>query len=383
MAGFAEEDRPRLERAVALARMGLGAVEPNPPVGCVLVGPDGVVGEGWHGAYGGPHAEVVALAKAGDAARGATAYVSLEPCSRHGKTPPCTDALVAAGVKRVVFAALDPHPQQRGAGAEALEAAGIEVVGPVPDFAPDAEGLLDRFVAAFGRRRPWVHLKWAMSLDGRIAAEVGSGGAISGAKARRLTHEWRGRSDAIAVGVNTVLSDDPDLRCRLEGGPPDGRPQPRRIVFDSSLRLPATSRLVSTANEAPVWVVTGEDANAAQERILVEMGCRVLRVPSAFDHLDIGAALVRLREEGVQRLLVEGGAQVHGVLLRTRLADQVSAFVSPRILGGDRGVLAVAGTGIRRTEDALALEDVTWKRIGDDLLMQGFVPSPSDVEVTE
>lgn len=149
------------------------------------------------------------------------------------------------------------------------------------------------------------------------------------------------------------------------------------------MRLPAGSRLVSTANEAPVWVVTGEDANAAQERILVEMGCRVLRVPSAFDHLDIGAALVRLREEGVQRLLVEGGAQVHGVLLRTRLADQVSAFVSPRILGGDRGVLAVAGTGIRRSEDALALEDVTWKRIGDDLLMQGFVPSPSDVEVGE
>jgi diaminohydroxyphosphoribosylaminopyrimidine deaminase/5-amino-6-(5-phosphoribosylamino)uracil reductase len=380
MAGLEDGELPRLERAIALARMGRCSVEPNPPVGCVLVGPTGVVGEGWHKAYGGPHAEVEALRIAGDAAQGATAFVSLEPCSRRGKTPPCTEALVAAGVRRVVFAIEDPHPRQRGAGAQALKKAGVQVVGPVPEVAAAAEALLVQFRAALARRRPWVHLKWAMSLDGRIAAEAGRGGAISGARARALTHEWRGRSDAVAVGVNTVLADDPDLRCRLEGGPPDGRPQPRRVVFDTSLRMPPGSAMVAKVEEAPVWIVTGEDADAMQERRLTDLGCRVLRVPSAFDHLDIGQALVRLKAEGVERLLVEGGAHVHGVLLRTRLADQVSAFVAPMVLGDERGVLAVAGTRIRSVQDAIALDDVTWKRLGDDLLLQGFVPGATDVE---
>ncbi|MDF1701465.1 MAG: bifunctional diaminohydroxyphosphoribosylaminopyrimidine deaminase/5-amino-6-(5-phosphoribosylamino)uracil reductase RibD [Planctomycetota bacterium] len=371
-----DHDERLLRRAIALARKARFDVEPNPAVGCVLDrGEDGVVGEGWTAPWGGPHAEAVALAVAGERARGATAYVSLGPCGVHAKTPPCADALVSAGVRRVVVGVGDPSPAEAGAGLARLREASIQVDLAEGTLQREADEGLERFRRTLGRRRPWVVLKWAMSLDGRIAAARGSGGAISGRRAQRLLHTWRAHSDAVAVGIDTALIDDPQLTCRLADGPPHGRPQPRRVVFDSSLRLPASSAMVRSAAEVQVLVVCGEDADHARRTALESSDVAVLPVPVVDGRVDLGAALEALYVHGVRRLLVEGGAKIHGAFLKAGLADQVSAFVAPRILGGKDAVPAVEGSGIDTAEAMQDLEEVMWRRLGDDLLMQGYVPA--------
>lgn len=370
-----DHDERILRRSIALARKARFEVEPNPPVGCVIErGADGVVGEGWTAPWGGPHAEVVALRMAGERAEGATAYVSLGPCGVHGKTPPCAEALVEAKVARVVIGVADPDPNEAGAGLDRLREAGIQVDLAEGTVAREADEVLDRFRSALGRRRPWVVLKWAMSLDGRIAAARGSGGAISGARAQRLLHVWRAHSDAIAVGIDTALIDDPQLTCRLADGPPHGRPQPRRVVFDSRLRLSPTSSMVRSAAEVPVLLVCAEDADPARRAALESSDVAVLPVPVLDGRVDLAAALDALYVHGVRRLLVEGGAKIHGAFLKALLADQVSAFVAPRILGGANAVPAVEGSGIDTAEAMQDLEEVMWRRLGDDLLMQGYVP---------
>lgn len=371
-----EHDERLLRRAIALARKARFDVEPNPPVGCVLDrGADGVVGEGWTAPWGGPHAEVVALEAAGEAARGATAYVSLGPCGVHGKTPPCAQALVDAGVARVVVGVADPSPAEAGAGLALLRAAGVGVDLAEGPLRQEAEDGLGRFRAVLGRRRPWVLLKWAMSLDGRISAARGTGGAITAAKAQRLVHQWRAHSDAVAVGIDTVLVDDPQLTCRLADGPPHGRPQPRRVVFDSTLRLPSDATMVRSAAEVPVLVICGEDADPARRTALESSDVAVLPVPVEDGRVDLGAALDALYVHGVRRLLVEGGAKIHGAFVKAGLADQVAAFVAPRILGGHDAVPAMEGSGIDAADATQDLEEVMWRRIGDDLLLQGYVPA--------
>jgi diaminohydroxyphosphoribosylaminopyrimidine deaminase/5-amino-6-(5-phosphoribosylamino)uracil reductase len=366
-----EPDLARLRRAIALAAKGRFRVEPNPVVGCVIDAGGKTVGEAWHDGYGGPHAEARALALAGPAARGATAYVSLEPCGRTGKkTPPCVDALLAAGVARVVYASADATPGEQGRGAERLRAAGVVVEGPVlPD---EGAPLLARYERARGRDRPWVVLKWAMSLDGRIAPAAGKGGVLSGERALVEAHEARGRSDAVAVGVGTVLADDPLLTCRLAGGPPDGRPQPLRVVFDSTLRTPPGSRLVLDARNGRVLLACAR-AEEGRRRALEAAGAEVLEAPGPDGRVDLVAALRALRARGVARLLVEGGSRVHGALLALGLADQVTAVVSPIVLGGESVVPPAVGTGVARVEDATRLEDATWRKVGEDLVLQGYV----------
>lgn len=369
-----EHDLQRLRRAIALARKGRFAVEPNPMVGCVLEGADGVVGEGWHKGYGGPHAEREALAIAGERARGTTAYVSLEPCSHQGKTGPCADALIDAGVARVVYGATDPNPQVAGQGAARLAAAGIEVHGPtLPD---EADVLLTRFRSALALDRPWVVAKWAMSLDGAIAPRTGVGGQITGQRAKRQTHELRGRCDAVAVGIGTVLTDDPDLTCRLASGPPDGRPQPLRVVLDSSLRVPLSSQLVQNAGAVPVLIYAAEGALGSRRTALERAGVRVEQVPTTAAGVDVEVVLRSLKGHGVERLLVEGGALLTGTLIRRGLVDQVTAWVAPRILGGADAISALRATGIESAEKALVLEDTMWRKVGDDLQLQGYVPCP-------
>lgn len=369
-------DIQRLRRAIALARKGFFAVEPNPPVGCVIErGDDGIVGESWHVDFGGPHAEINALRLAADSARGATAYVSLAPCGRHGKTPPCADALAEAGVTRVVYAAGDPNPNEDEHGVERLRRAGVVVEGPVDAVAEDAAALLSRFQDCLGKTDvPWTVCKWAMSIDGRIAPTRGSGGAVSGVKARRLTHHWRGHADAVAVGSGTILADDPLLSCRLEGGIPQGRPAPRRVVFDPALRTPVDGQLVLDATSSPVWILGLAEAPAERRDALEAAGCRVLAVHGHDDRLDMRDALHALRREGVERLLVEGGARIHGALFRAGLVDQVSVFVAPQVFGGATAVPAVEDSGYESIDAAPALEEVMWRRMGDDLLMQGYVP---------
>ncbi len=382
MVPLSEHDATRLARALALARKGAFQVEPNPPVGCVIEPPGGgIVGESWHGAFGGPHAEIGALALAGDGARGATAYVSLAPCGVTGKTPPCAEALIAAGIARVVYAVPDPHPDEGGRGLGALRAAGIETVAADGVLREEGEELIARFRSTLGRPRPWVVLKWAMSLDGRIAACRGQGGAISGVRARRLTHDWRAHADAVAVGIETVLADDPRLTCRLQGGVPHGRPQPLRVVFDSRLRLGDGARLWDDVPEAGLLVVTTGAADARRRAAIEARGGQVVEVApatSAGRGVDLAAAMCALHERGVRRLLVEGGARIHGAFLRADLADQVSAFVAPIVLGGTEAVPAVEDAGIGSIADALHLGEIVWRRLGEDLLLQGYVPSGAD-----
>lgn len=369
-----EHDLQRMRRAVALARKGHFQVEPNPPVGCIVErGEEGIVGEGWHKAYGGPHAEIEALRLAGDRARGATVYVTLAPCSHAGKTPPCADALIEAGVARLVYGAADPNPMVGEAGLQRLRGAGIEVVGPVLSDA--CRALLGRFARHLERGRPWVLAKWAMSLDGSISPKVGQGGAITGVRAKRYTHELRGRVEAVMVGVGTVEADDPRLDCRLEDGPPDGRPQPLRVILDLAGATPPTARMLREAGGAPVLVYCRTAVPAEAVAGLSEAGAEVVTVAEENGGLALAHVLDDLHRRGVARVLVEGGAQVHGSLIREGLVDQVSAFVAPRILGGREAVPAVRGTGIASAEAACVLEEVRWRKVGDDLLMEGYVPS--------
>lgn len=375
--GLSDHDIERLRRALSLARKGFFSVEPNPPVGCVIErGSEGVVGESWTAPFGGPHAEVGALCLAADRARGATAYVSLAPCGQHGKTPPCADALLEAGIERVVYAAADPSALEQDAGLQRLRRAGIVVEGPVGALATEAAALLTRFETSLARRTPWTILKWAMSLDGRISPAAGGGGVISGRRAHVLAHEWRGYADAVAVGVGTVLSDDPRLTCRLERGPPHGRPQPQRVVFDTQLRTPVDGRLAMDDCVEPLLLFASEGADEERRAALEAAGCLIETVPVGMGgHIDLRVALERLHARGVRRLLVEGGATIHGALLRAGLADQISAFVAPLILGGQTAVPAVCESGFEALDVAPRLEEVMWRRIGDDLLMQGYLPA--------
>ena len=366
-----DEDRKRLDRAVALARKSIGFVEPNPPVGAVVVQDGQVVGESWHKAWGGPHAEVLALNMARARAKGATVFVSLEPCSRAGKTPACTDRLIQAGVSRVVYAAHDPHPDQAGRADAGLREAGIEVIGPA---APDeGEALLVRFLRALQADRPWTIAKWAMTLDGRITAAPGINSRIYGTKAHLLAHVHRARMDAIAVGADTVRVDDPQLTCRLESGLPDGRVQPMRVVFATTLDIPLDCKMVRTAKDVPVLVFAGPAAPEDRRDALEAAGCQVVIVPPHTNGLDLRMALRELRSRGIQRLLVEGGGQVHGSMFSAGLIDQVSAFVAPSIVGSPDPVVPVVGTPIATMDDAVRLQDVTWRKVGDDLFLNGFV----------
>jgi len=320
-----EADREWMRRALALAPRGWGRVAPNPMVGCVLVRDGAVVGEGWHAEYGRPHAEREALAAAGDAARGATAYVTLEPCSHFGKTPPCTDGLIQAGVRRVVFAAYDPNPKAAGGG-EVLRAAGIEVAGGVEERAArDVNAVFFHAHSAAGERRPFVALKLALSLDARIADRDRRSVWITGEKARAETHRLRAGFDAVAVGIGTALADDPMLTARGFAVP---RIPPARVVFDRALRLPLDSKLVRTAGEVPTIAVGAEDAPGERREALEAAGVRVLASADGLER-----TLETLREAGIRSMFVEGGAELAGALLRAGMVERLYLFYAPVFLG--------------------------------------------------
>jgi diaminohydroxyphosphoribosylaminopyrimidine deaminase/5-amino-6-(5-phosphoribosylamino)uracil reductase len=325
-AGPGEADREWMQRALALAQRGWGRVAPNPLVGCVLVRDGVLIGEGWHTEYGRPHAEVEALRTAGEAARGATAYVTLEPCGHFGKTPPCTSALIDAGVARVVFAAADPNPKAAG-GASILRNAGIDVLGGVEEGAARDQNFA--FLHAHspqGAARPFVALKLALTLDARIADRDGRSVWITGDAARAEVHRLRAGFDAVAVGIGTALADDPLLTVRGDVAP---RVPAARVVFDRRLRLPVDAQLVRTADEAPVIVVCGTSADADRRARLEAAKIRVL----AADGLTAG--LAALRAEGIRSLFVEGGARIASALLDAEVVDRLYLFYAPLMLGGE------------------------------------------------
>jgi diaminohydroxyphosphoribosylaminopyrimidine deaminase / 5-amino-6-(5-phosphoribosylamino)uracil reductase len=345
-----ERDLHLMAVALRLAERGLGQVWPNPAVGCVVVNDDQVVGRGWTQPGGRPHAEFEALKRARGQALGATAYVTLEPCAHYGQTPPCTMALLHAGIRRAVIAAGDPDPRVDGRGIEQLRQAGVEVaVGLAQDA---AERLNAGFFLRVRAGRPLITLKLATSLDGRIATRTGASRWITGEEARQRAHQLRASHDAIMVGSGTALADDPELMCRLPGLE---QGSPVRIVLDGRLRLPANSRLVRTAREVPTWVITGAEPEAKRPGALERCGVEVLTVPRGpGDHIDLGAALAALAARGLTRVLVEGGSALAAALLRARLVDRVVWFQAPLLIGGD-GLPAVGPLGADALAECLTL----------------------------
>ena len=348
--------------ALGLARRGLGRVWPNPSVGCVIVKDGRVVGRGWTQPGGRPHAESEALRRAGEAARDATAYVSLEPCAHHGKTPPCADALIEAGIARAVVAIEDPDPRVAGRGLERMRGAGIKVVTGVGH---DAAGALNAgFFMRVEDARPLFTLKTASTLDGRIATHTGESQWITGEPARARGHALRASADAVVVGIGTALADDPRLDCRLPGL---ADRSPVRIVVDSRFRLPLTSRLVRTARERPTWLLTlaGQDE---RHRAFVDAGIEVIEVaPDADGNLDLADGALALGERGLTRVLVEGGGRLAAGLLRAGLVDRLVWFRAPLLIGGN-GLPATEAFGVDRLDEAPAYRRIDVVEVGDDVM---------------
>jgi diaminohydroxyphosphoribosylaminopyrimidine deaminase/5-amino-6-(5-phosphoribosylamino)uracil reductase len=354
-------------RALDLARRGVGLVSPNPLVGCVILSPDGnVVGEGFYTYDGVTHAEVVALAQAGERARGGTAYVSLEPHGHHGRTAPCTRTLIDAGIKRVVAPIEDPNPLVSGKGFEELREKGVDVV--VGLMSDEAARLNEKFCVWHRERRPFVHLKLAMSLDGRISLKRSVSTALSGATALKRVHDLRHEHDVILVGGNTALVDDPALSDR--SGLPRRRPLVR-VVLDDRLRLSSGSQLARTAGETPTVVFSSTEAESSVRK-LEHAGVTVVRHSGR----DIAGVLGWLYDDGLQSVLVEGGAAVAGAFCDARLVDKITLIAAPIIVGGEDAPAAIGGRGPESLANALHLKDLTVERLGDDIEITGYPRAP-------
>jgi diaminohydroxyphosphoribosylaminopyrimidine deaminase/5-amino-6-(5-phosphoribosylamino)uracil reductase len=357
----ATTDLAMMRAALALARRGLGSTWPNPSVGCIIVQGGHVVGRGWTGRGGRPHGETEALRRAGAAARGATAYVTLEPCSHWGKTPPCAQALIKAGLRRVVVALDDADPRVAGSGIEAIRKSGIAI--EVGLCAAEAAELNAGFLQRVRLGRPLVTLKLATSLDGRIATAAGESRWITGPAARERAHLLRATHDAILVGTDTALADDPELTCRLPGLA--GR-SPLRVVLDRHLRIAPAARLILSARQVPTWIVTLASSDSARQEQLRNAGIDIITAqPDAAGMVDLVALLGNLGRRGVTRLLVEGGGRLAAALLRAGLVDRLVWFHAPVLLGGD-GVPAVAPLLLDTLDVMPRFERLTAEIVGED-----------------
>nr|WP_109688126.1 bifunctional diaminohydroxyphosphoribosylaminopyrimidine deaminase/5-amino-6-(5-phosphoribosylamino)uracil reductase RibD [Tumebacillus permanentifrigoris] len=351
-----------MQMALDLAAQAQGQTNPNPMVGAVLVKEGRVIGFGAHLKAGEPHAEVHAFRMAGEQAEGATLYVTLEPCSHHGRTPPCADLVVSSRVKRVVVAMQDPNPLVAGRGIQRIREAGIAVeVGVLEE---QAIQLNERFLHNIRTQRPFVVVKTAMTLDGKIAAHTGDSRWITGPSARTAVHKVRDEVDGILVGIGTVLADDPELTTRLPDG---GGKNPTRIILDSSLRIPETTKVLDTT-VAPTWIVTGPEHDEAKATRLRERGVRVLSLADrSVLHL-----LEELYKQGITHLLVEGGATVNGAFLEAGLIDKVMAFIAPKLVGGATAPTPFGGTGFAKMSEALQLRDLSITVYGNDVCIMGY-----------
>jgi diaminohydroxyphosphoribosylaminopyrimidine deaminase/5-amino-6-(5-phosphoribosylamino)uracil reductase len=395
-----DTDRLHLARAIELAGQGVGAVKPNPVVGAVVARDGEVLGEGWHERFGGAHAEVNAIEGCGMAdLTGATLYVSLEPCCHEGKTPPCTDAIVQSGIRRVVVGSDDPTEKAAGRGLGILRDEGIEVVIADGELATRARLLNQAFRKHARVGRPWVLFKSAMTLDGKVATRAGDSQWISGEASRELAHRWRASVDAVVVGIGTALADDPRLTARPDGTSSEPSGQPRRVVFDSLARLPADSRLLAatgmrakdsrlqasaatgmraegesfpaspTAAEIPLTVVVSRAAARADTDALEAAGAQVLLATGENEPARVRSALDQLGQLGVASLLLEGGPHLAGAFLDAGEIDEIRLFLAPLLLGGRTARDPLEGEGVERISDALRALTFDCERIGDDLLV--------------
>ena len=355
---------------VALAQSRNGKPSPNPNVGAAIVRDDELLATAFHEKAGGDHAEMAAIRAAGEKASGASLYVTLEPCNHHGRTPPCTDAIIAAKIARVIVGTRDPNPHVEGMGIEKLRAAGIEVVLGVRE--EKARAAIAPWSKHITVGLPYVSLKLALSLDGRIATRTGESKWVTGPDARAKVHLLRAKSDAIAVGIGTALADDPRLTVRDAPGS-----SPLRVVFDTKLRLPLASRLVQTARETPTLVLCGLDAPSEAELQLASHGVECLRTPlSAEGRLEVFTALRSLAQRGVVSLMVEGGAELAGSFLAGRLADELHVFVAPILLGPRGRAGAVDWAGPDTPQQAPRIATPTWELVGNDAYVHGPLVYP-------
>ena len=358
-------DLDYMRRALELARRGMGWTNPNPMVGAVIVKDGAVIGEGYHERCGGLHAERQALAHCTQSPAGADLYVTLEPCCHHGRQPPCVDALLDAGIARVVVGSDDPNPLVAGKGLERLRQAGVQVETGV--LKEECDALNQVFFHFIQHRRPYVVMKYAMTLDGKIATRTGASRWITGEEARRRVHEDRHRYAAIMTGVGTVLADDPLLTCRLEGGN-----NPIRVICDSSLRTPLTSQLVSTAREVPTILACCRP-DPERQQALEGAGCRVWVLPEAAGHVDLPALMERLDGENVDSVLLEGGASLNWAALEAGVVQKVQAYVAPVLFGGKEAPSPIAGRGVELPGQGFRLLSPTLIRLGEDILLESEV----------
>ena len=366
MSAATDTDHLHLERAIELAERGRGHVSPNPLVGAVVVRDGDIVGEGWHAMVGGPHAEVAAIADAGDTdLKGATMYVSLEPCCHDGRTPPCTEAIARSGIGRVVVASDDPTEKASGRGLGILRDDGVEVVVAEGELAARARLLNQAFRKHARTGRPWVLFKSAMTLDGKVATETGDSKWISSAASRELGHRWRADCDAVAVGIGTALRDDPQLTARI----PDADRQPRRIVFDTTARLPVTSNLVRMAPEVPLTVVVSRAARRTAVSTLETAGADVVVATGANEPDRVASALLQLGASGITSILLEGGPHLAGAFYDAGEVDEVRLFLAPIVLGGRTARDPLEGEGTETIAEAMRALTLDCERSGDDLLV--------------
>ncbi len=366
MSTLTAADHDHLARSVELAEFGLGRVHPNPMVGALVVRDETVLGEGWHDECGGPHAEVSAIADAGDAdLTGATLYVSMEPCCHQGKTPPCTDAILAAGIARVVVACDDPSAKASGRGLGILRDEGVEVDVAEGQVAARARLVNQAFRKHARTGRPWIVFKSAMTLDGKVATRTGDSQWISDESSRARAHRWRACVDAVAVGIGTALADDPQLTARVESV----HHQPQHVVFDATGRLPLDSKLVSAAPESPLTVVVSRAAGRSDVEALRMAGAEVVVATGENEPARVRSALDQLGHRGVTSILLEGGPHLAGAFLDAGEIDEVRLFLAPLLLGGRAARDPLEGEGVERISEALRALTLDCERVANDLLI--------------
>lgn len=362
-------DESAMLRALEIAQTGIGLVEPNPAVGAVITDANGrLISEGFHAQFGGPHAEVVAIENANESVTGATIYVTLEPCSHHGKTPPCADALIAAGVGRVVVATQDPAPHVAGAGIQRLREAGIQV--DVGTCSEQAQALIAPFRKLQLKKQPFVHAKWAMTLDGKIASRTGSSKWISNEKSRAVVHQIRGRMDGIITGIGTVLADDPLLTVR-----PAGPRLPTRIILDSQARLPLNSNLIQSLDHSPILLFVSQKAADEKVAALMNSGIEVVRTPSdqQSKKLNLSEVLNELGRRQMTNVLLEAGGQVLGAFWDGQYVDEVHCFVAPKLIGGSGAHSPFSGLGLESMEHAPQLVNPQIEILDENVYINGRI----------
>ena len=372
-----EQEENYMKYALELAKKGMGYVNPNPLVGAVLVKENRMIGEGYHKEFGGLHAEREAFQNTRESADGATLYVTLEPCCHYGKTPPCTDVIIESGVSKVVIGCSDPNPKVAGKGIERLKKHGIQVqVGVLRKECEDLNRIFFHYIKT---KTPYVLMKYAMTLDGKIATVIGQSKWITGEKAREEVQRTRHQYSAIMVGIGTVIKDDPSLTCRI----PNGK-NPIRIICDTNLKIPLHSKVVQTAKEVETWIATCKhERNREKEMVLKEAGCTLLSFAPKKQEKEgenkMGIPLKELMEElgkrGVDSVLLEGGAELNASALKEGIVNRVQAYIAPTLFGGKEGKTPIGGMGVFQVEQGIHLKEVTMKKIGNDYVIEGEVGS--------